>query len=99
MDSNKFNVSHITKPNGLEIINRTLNDRRTGINKLIINETFGTVKINVSSKILNDNLNRISQHGFAGLLYIVLIELFPAIWEKRNQSWSNYDNFLLLQLQ
>ncbi|TXG36986.1 hypothetical protein [Seonamhaeicola maritimus] len=55
MDSKYFNVSHIKKNNGLNIINHTLNKRKLGVNKLSINSTFGTVKIGVSSKVLKDN--------------------------------------------
>ncbi|MEP3838893.1 MAG: phage/plasmid replication protein [Algibacter sp.] len=51
----KFNVSKIIKPNKLKIKNYTLIDRRLGVNKITINKTFGTIKINVSSKILKDN--------------------------------------------
>jgi len=70
MDSNKFNESHITKPNGLAITNYTLNERTPGVNKLIINETFDTVKINVSSKILKDNyVNGICLNTLDQLLY------------------------------
>lgn len=70
MDSNKFNVSQIIKPNGLKIINHSLNERRPGINKLYINETFGKIKVNVSSKILKDNyVNGISIDTLDQLLY------------------------------
>ncbi|WP_242121648.1 hypothetical protein [Aestuariivivens sediminicola] len=55
MDSKYFNLSHIKKNNGLNIINHTLNKRRQGVNKVSINETFGTVKISLSSKVLKDN--------------------------------------------
>jgi hypothetical protein len=70
MDSKYFNVSHIKKNNNLNIINYSLNERRPGVNKLCINETFGTIKINVSSKILKDNyINGICLNTLDQLLY------------------------------
>ncbi len=55
MDNYKFEVTHITKSNGLEIVNKTLKQNTLGLHKVSINETNNTVKIKVSSKILKDN--------------------------------------------
>ncbi len=55
MDSRSFKESRTIKPNGLELLNHTLNTKPTGLNRLTVNETFGKVSLNVSSKILGQN--------------------------------------------
>lgn len=55
MDSKLFRISKIYKPNGLEIINHTLNTKAVGINKININQTIETLTLNLSSKILGQN--------------------------------------------
>lgn len=55
MKSSYFTVSHIDKPNGNHIVNYTLDNKKLGLNKIIINKTYNTVKINASSKILGLN--------------------------------------------
>jgi hypothetical protein len=58
MDSSCFNLSEIHKQNGLIIKNHSLLNKRTGLNKLNINETFGTLRIQASSKILGQNYKK-----------------------------------------
>lgn len=58
MDRSKFTVSVINKSNGIEIVNHTLETSKIGLNKLSVNETFGTVKLNISSKILGNDYEK-----------------------------------------
>ncbi|RMA56646.1 hypothetical protein [Ulvibacter antarcticus] len=58
MDSRCFNLSQIHKSNGLIIQNHSLINRLPGVNKININETFGTVRIQATSKILGQNYNQ-----------------------------------------
>lgn len=55
MDSNCFNLSEIHKPNGLTLENYSLINKTSGVNKININQTFGTVRIQATSKILGQN--------------------------------------------
>ncbi len=57
---NKSNFRHIEikNPNGLIIHNWTLQNKRIGTDKVSINETFGTVKIKASSKLLGANYKK-----------------------------------------
>lgn len=50
-----FKISKTYKPNGLELINHTLNTKSYGINKININQTFEQMSLNISSKILGKN--------------------------------------------
>lgn len=54
----KFKTSTINKPNGLEIINHSLLDKRIGLDTISINQTFQTVKIKGSSKLLGSNYKK-----------------------------------------
>lgn len=55
MDSSCFNLSEIHKPNGLIIRNHSLINKTPGVNRININETHRTVRIQASSKILGQN--------------------------------------------
>ena len=55
LDASCFSISNITKPNGMEIVNYTLNKKPSGINKITVNKTFDTVRVNASAKILGSN--------------------------------------------
>jgi len=58
MDSSCFTVSNIDKPNGKHIVNYSLYNKKLGINKIIVNETFNYVKINASSSLLGLNYSQ-----------------------------------------
>lgn len=58
VDSNKFIVTNISKPNGLKFTNYSLNNKPMGINKISINDLNNTIRINASSKILGMNYNK-----------------------------------------
>jgi hypothetical protein len=55
MSKSKFMTSTIKKTNGFEITNHSLNIKPTGIKKVNICETLGTVRIEASSKLLGSN--------------------------------------------
>lgn len=52
IDWSKFTTSKISKSNGLNITNYNIENKRTGLHKVSINNDNGKVKIKVSSKIL-----------------------------------------------
>ena len=58
MDTGSFRQSKIIKPNGLNILNHTLNTKPKGLKRLSVNETFGKVNLSVSSKILGQNYHK-----------------------------------------
>ncbi len=70
MDSNCFNVSQISKPNELLITNYSLNNKHLGVNKVNINDTYNTLTINASSKILGANyMQGICNNTLAQFIY------------------------------
>jgi hypothetical protein len=58
IDFNNFNTSTINKPNGLKIVNHSLLEKRIGLDSISINETFQTIKIKASSKLLGSNYKK-----------------------------------------
>ena len=55
MNVDSFTMTNIEKPNGINITSYSLNAKKLGINKITINKTFETVKINASAKVLGSN--------------------------------------------
>ena len=58
MDRSYFTVANIDKPNGKHIVSYSLNNKKLGINRIIVNETSHTVVVSVSSKILGLNYSQ-----------------------------------------
>ncbi len=58
IDLTKFKTSTTIKPNGLKIINHSLSERKTGLDKISFNTTLGTIRIKASSKILGNNYKK-----------------------------------------
>tara|TARA_R110000751_G_scaffold100068_2_gene193763 strand:- start:61625 stop:62587 length:963 start_codon:yes stop_codon:yes gene_type:complete len=58
IDFNKFRISTTNNPNGLKIVNHSLLEKKIGLDSISINETFGTIKIKASSKILGSDYEK-----------------------------------------
>lgn len=57
MDYSNFSINNISKPNGAELRVYSLNNKKLGINKIVVNDTYGTVRVGASAKVLGRNYN------------------------------------------